>query len=638
MTAAALGGLMVVSQGMVSFAVEASDMNAGSGTDVVLEEDAAPQQGAGIAESIPAEGAEPEIGGIASAVSMGVGLDLSNTAAEPEGDACVLEDIQLSFTMPEYSVLKNAEDKYFYYIYSWDGEGIPDIMVGAINYSSLDGFFDQYTEYMKGSRPDLTVAEPESDVTIGDKALRKIVYNYSVQGYPVQDTRYIWAKAGIIYMFTKREVPSMGYTMGTWLEDIIASARCLLDDQPETTAPQPETTAPQPETTAPQLETTAPQPETTAPTGTTASYEPSADCVQNADKSWNVTTDYYTMTIPAAWTGHFEVSRTETTDPGYSLHVINTESKDAGYGGEIFNFWLIGEGLDYSYLPSYDYLGTMATPNGNYSVIVMYPTDVQTSEMWSQIYDILYGDKNSAITSVRPKAGVVWTLPDGTTLDGNATGSSQTGADTTNSPEAQTTSQTEVSSTVPTTETSQDEESRVLGSTSGNTYTNAEFGFSYTLPEGWIMASQDQLVTLNNGVTADQFFAHIEAGTPICTAYSQSADGMEVMNVVEQSGATLMDPGQTLTQDDMMAILTEAKAVSTSSLESLGAEVTSSGINTVTFMGQTFHSLDITFNYSGYSGTQKQIGIVSGQRIAMITVRSVSGDNTQAMLDMFSAI
>jgi hypothetical protein len=55
-------------------------------------------------------------------------------------------------------------------------------------------------------------------------------------------------------------------------------------------------------------------------------------------------------------------------------------------------------------------------------------------------------------------------------------------------------------------------------------------------------------------------------------------------------------------------------------------------------MGQTFYSLDITFDYAGFSGTQKQIGIPSGTYVALITVRSVSGDNTQATLDMFGAI
>jgi hypothetical protein len=105
------------------------------------------------------------------------------------------------------------------------------------------------------------------------------------------------------------------------------------------------------------------------------------------------------------------------------------------------------------------------------------------------------------------------------------------------------------------------------------------------------------------------------------------------------NGRSYMDPSmQSLTQEDCMAILSEAMSVSSSSLQALGATVTGASINTVNCMGQTCYSLDITFNYAGFSGTQKQVGIPMGSYFALITVRSVSGDNTQAMLDMFSAM
>ena len=43
----------------------------------------------------------------------------------------VLEDIQLTFQVQGPYVLQDAEDEYFYYIYPWGSEGIPDIIVGA---------------------------------------------------------------------------------------------------------------------------------------------------------------------------------------------------------------------------------------------------------------------------------------------------------------------------------------------------------------------------------------------------------------------------------------------------------------------------------------------------------------------------
>ena len=286
---------------------------------------------------------------------------------------------------------------------------------------------------------------------------------------------------------------------------------------------------------------------------------------------------------------------------------------------------LVPQSEDYTVYPSYDYLGTMSTPEGTFNVVVLYPTDVQTGDIWSEFYKILNGDKNTAITSMRPAAGMVWTLPNGNTISGDTTApapQSETGA-----PQPETGAAPAPAGT------------DVLGTTSGNSYTNSVFGMNFNAPADWILANQDQLAGLNEGLSADQFVSTIEAGQPVCIAYAQSADGMEIMNVVAMNGQSYMDASmQSLTQEDCKAILNEAMNVSTSSLESLGATVTGAVVNTVNCMGETFYSLDITFDYAGFSGTQKQIGVPAGTYFAMITARSVNGDNTQATLDMFSAM
>ena len=613
MMAAALGSVLVLSQGMAAFAQE--DLNAAAGSDTIVEESAVPQQGAGIGTNIQAGGGTQE--GLVGTIGLGAGADLGSFDTESympdtsgDTDTCVLDDIGLALRIQGSYMLTDAEDDKFYYIYTWGEQGIPDMMVGQFDVSTTDGFFDEYVEYMKQVRTDLTVTEGPSAVTIGDKSLEKVVFNYTIQGYNISDTRYIWlAPNNSVYMFTKREIPDLSYMLGNSLEDIITGASLTGMETPQP-APQPETTAPQPETTAPQPETTAPQPETTAPTtGGDRLY------MQNDDSSWAVTTKYFTMTIPPAWTGHFDAAVLEQDNGGYNLQVVNKESKDAGFGGHLFTIMLMPESEDYTVLPSYDYLGTMLTPEGTFSVVVLYPTDAQTGDIWQEFYKILNGDKNSAITTVRPVAGVTWTLPDGKVISSDASAPA---------PQPET--------TAPAGSTD------VLGTTSGTAYSNGLFGLNFSAPAGWILANQDQLVTLNQNLAADQFLPSIEAGVPVCIAYAQSADGMEVMNVVAENGKSFLDPSiQALTQEDVKAILNEAVSVSTSSLESLGATVTGATINTVSCMGQTCYSLDITFNYGGFSGTQRQIGIPAGTYIAMITVRSVNGDNTQATLDMFSA-
>ena len=606
MMAAALGSVLVLSQGMAAFAQE--DLNAAAGSDTIVEESAVPQQGAGIGTNIQAGGGTQE--GLVGTIGLGAGADLGSFDTESympdtsgDTDTCVLDDIGLALRIQGSYMLTDAEDDKFYYIYTWGEQGIPDMMVGQFDVSTTDGFFDEYVEYMKQVRTDLTVTEGPSAVTIGDKSLEKVVFKYTIQGYNISDTRYIWlAPNNSVYMFTKREIPDLSYMLGNSLEDIITGASLIGMETPQP-APQPETTAPQPETTAPQPETTAPT------TGGDRLY------MQNDDSSWAVTTKYFTMTIPPAWTGHFDAAVLEQDNGGYNLQVVNKESKDAGFGGHLFTIMLMPQSEDYTVLPSYDYLGTMLTPEGTFSVVVLYPTDAQTGDIWQEFYKILNGDKNSAITTVRPVAGVTWTLPDGKVISSDASAPA---------PQPET--------TAPAGSTD------VLGTTSGTAYSNGLFGLNFSAPAGWILANQDQLVTLNQNLAADQFLPSIEAGVPVCIAYAQSADGMEVMNVVAENGKSFLDPSiQALTQEDVKAILNEAVSVSTSSLESLGATVTGATINTVSCMGQTCYSLDITFNYGAFSGTQRQIGIPAGTYIALITVRSVNGDNTQATLDMFSA-
>ena len=653
MTAAALGLSLLVSQSAVTFAMDSNP--AGSGDDIVAEESMAPQQGAGIGLSVPAGSGKTQEEGIAGSIAMGSGADLGffgteySSDADSDIDTTVLDDIQLTLKIQGPYILMNAEDKYFYYIYPWGDKGIPDIIVGAFDWDTTDGFFDSYYDYMLKSRPDLTVAEDVSEANIGGKSLQKVVYNYTVQGYAVRDTRYIWLGPNqVLYMFAKREIPDIGYTLGNTLEDIIAAAG-VTGAQDQSPSPVPETTAGQDQSPSPVAETTAgqdqtPAPETTA--GQDQSPAPSGNgslYVQNEDSSWTVTTDYYTMIIPPAWTGHFNASVSRPYGSGYDLEVVNKESADANLGGHLFTVMLMPQSEDYTILPSYDYLGTMTTGDGTFNVVIQYPTDVQTGDIWSEFYKILNGDKNSAITTIRPVQGVTWTLPDGNVISGDSSTAAQT-ASTQSAPSA---GQTETTVTQPQTGTTQPEVTQppaanpgsgdVLGSTEGNSYVNKAMGLRFDLPAGWIFANNQQLESMNKGLSSDQYLSSIDSGIPVCVAYAQSANGMELMNVVVVNNASFMNPGVTqITQEDVKAILNEATGISSAALESANSTVTGASVNTVNCMGQTCYSLDISFNYSGFSGIQKQIGIPAGTYIALVTVRSVSGDNTQATFDMFS--
>ncbi len=620
-----LSSMMVLSQGNVLFAQE----DGGTGNEGIAMEDNLTQQGAGIGLQGLSNTGKDQENEMDHFLTMGVGTDLGDfsgdgeTGAEEDKDVCVLDDLELSFEMPDNSVLMNAEDEYFYYVYPGGEQGIPDIIIGAFNRTSADGFYDDYTPYLTQARPDLTVAEGESDVTIGSKTLRKIVYAYTVSGYNVVDTRYVWPANNSLYMFAKREIPEISYSVGTALEDIIMSAQ-ITGQQPADGTPQDQTDAPVPQD---QTDAPVPQDQTDAPVPQTDAPAPQTDggfCTKNEDSTWTVATDYYTITIPAAWTGHFEANIYRPSESGYSLQVLNTESRDAGVGGHIFSVLLIPENEDYTIYPSYDYLGTMSGPDGTFQVVILYPTDVQTTAPWSEIYDILYGDKNTALSSIVPVSGVTWTLPNGNTMTGDS-GNTDAPA-----PQTETTPQ---SSPAPSTQ------SDMFGTVSGSTYTNPYFQTSFTVPAGWIFANDTQLSEFNGGLTKDRYMETLNAGGSVCAAYAQSSDGMQLLNLVLQDVSTIFDTSSgEITQDMIGMMFIQSSSYSSSSLENLGATVNSTDVTEVTFRGQAFRSLDISFSYMGMEGMQRQVGIPVGNYICLVTVRSIGSDTTLDMLNMFSAM
>ena len=198
MMAFAIGSVMVLSQGMVSFAGE--DM-AGAGGDAITEESLLPVQGAGIGMST-LEGGIGELDGLVGLAGMGAGADLgffdTESFYENDTDTCVLSEIQLELKIQGSYMMSEEEEGNFYWIYTWGEQAIPDMVVGAFNWNTTEGFFDKYYEYMKEGRPDITVAEAPVQVTVGDKTLEKVVYHYGIQGYTVQ--RLLNEAAGLIFL------------------------------------------------------------------------------------------------------------------------------------------------------------------------------------------------------------------------------------------------------------------------------------------------------------------------------------------------------------------------------------------------------------------------------------------------------
>ncbi|MCI5593931.1 MAG: hypothetical protein PUG78_03930 [Eubacteriales bacterium] len=66
---------------------------------------------------------------------------------------------------------------------------------------------------------------------------------------------------------------------------------------------------------------------------------------------------------------------------------------------------LLPDSEDYTVFPSYDYLGMLKTPDGEFNMIALYPTDVQFSEGTSAEYGEMTDDINRIIKTVKAVGG-----------------------------------------------------------------------------------------------------------------------------------------------------------------------------------------------------------------------------------------
>ena len=113
---------------------------------------------------------------------------------------------------------------------------------------------------------------------------------------------------------------------------------------------------------------------------------------------------YYTVTLPADWQGRYTKYDTEEGDCRYDVFCHSASMTEEG-GGHLFSICLISGAEDYTVFPSYDYLGILKTPDGEFNMVVTYPTDVQFSEDTAAEYNDMADDINRIIKTVKAMGG-----------------------------------------------------------------------------------------------------------------------------------------------------------------------------------------------------------------------------------------
>ena len=118
-----------------------------------------------------------------------------------------------------------------------------------------------------------------------------------------------------------------------------------------------------------------------------------------------VDTKYYTVMVPEDWKDLYEWMMYSATNNQYTLGFYEKESHAEIEGGFLFGISLYLDDEDYSYLPSYDILGTLKVENQSFTVIVEYPTDVQFTEDTANAYHQLSDDIDKVLKSFQAKNG-----------------------------------------------------------------------------------------------------------------------------------------------------------------------------------------------------------------------------------------
>ena len=113
---------------------------------------------------------------------------------------------------------------------------------------------------------------------------------------------------------------------------------------------------------------------------------------------------YYTVVLPADWQGRYTKYDTEEGDCSYDVFCHSASMTEEG-GGHLFSICLISGAEDYTVFPSYDYLGILKTPDGEFNMVVTYPTDVQFSEDTAAEYNDMADDINRIIKTVKAMGG-----------------------------------------------------------------------------------------------------------------------------------------------------------------------------------------------------------------------------------------
>lgn len=173
------------------------------------------------------------------------------------------------------------------------------------------------------------------------------------------------------------------------------------DDDDETTTERETTTSESRETRDTTRATTqATTQTTTQTTATTPTTTASSGIV--------VSTSWFSITLPASWQKLY-VSETYVTSAGtVGLSIYQAASHTTDFpAGSLFSITLFPADEDFTVIPEFTYLGTYTYYDGTmYSVVAIFPSDVQFTEDTQAEYQSMFSQANSIFATFVATPGV----------------------------------------------------------------------------------------------------------------------------------------------------------------------------------------------------------------------------------------
>ena len=125
-----------------------------------------------------------------------------------------------------------------------------------------------------------------------------------------------------------------------------------------------------------------------------------------------IETDYYSLTLPMEWLDKCVWDITAKNDGTYILNLYERTSYDEMCAGKLCSLMLFpSDDNSYKDLPDNQLLAVVDTPEGSYSVVALFPTDVQYSPNTAENYNAMSDQVMDVLFSLSPAEGIEMAMP-----------------------------------------------------------------------------------------------------------------------------------------------------------------------------------------------------------------------------------